>query len=142
MKFEIKANITDEGKLKGFSEDDLYDLEEFINVNIKGRKYGGDVKKFVWGFILFDFKGSYSVFLGAPVSNWLNKEKVLLSNSHIDWNKFSKLKKAGAVKLIKTECLKAIERLHQLKTKPKGFDIDLFFSEVEQVFDHYLKHNV
>jgi hypothetical protein len=141
MDFEIKKYITPEDEFGKFSLDDLTALEEFIKVNIEDRKYGGQVKKFVWGFDLYDFKGLFIKFI-TDVTKWQPSLKQITSNSHFDWGKFRKLSKVQAVKQIKKECLEAIDRIEELSKKPKDFNVKLFHEEMKQVFDHYLKHNM
>jgi hypothetical protein len=142
MKFEIKTYITPEGDLIHFNLDDLKELEAFIKVNIKDRKYGEGATKFIWGFILFESKGIFEKFVEKEVAVLQVSTKQVLSNSHFDWKKLPKLSKEDAVKLIRKECLAAIARIGELKRKPKNFNIKLFHDEMKQVFDHYIKHNL
>lgn len=142
MKFEIVQYISPEGEDCDFGSDDLEALEDFIKVNIKGRKYGAGVSKFSWGFNLFEYKGLFEKFVEKEAPQWKAKGQHLLSHSHFDWKKFVKLNKKKAVQAIKQECLKAIDRAAKLKSLPKQFNLALFRSEMEQVFDHYLQHNV
>lgn len=142
MKFQIKEYITPEGENPDFDINDLVELEEFININIKGRKYGTGVLKFSWGFNLFEHKGMFDKFVDKALPQWQEKGKTIISHSHFDWKKFAKLSKVSAAKLIKKECLLAIERVGKLKSRPKTFELALFHNEMGQVFDHYIKHNV
>lgn len=140
MKFEIPKYITPEGDDCDFGIEELEALEDFIKVNIKGRKYGEGVSKFSWGFNLFEYGGIFEKFVEPEKAVWLAKKKEILSPSHFDWKKFAKLSKMQALKLIKKECLLAILRADKLKEKPKTFNTKLFHSEVQQVFDYYIKH--
>ena|SRR5690606_17407285 len=142
MKFQIKEYITPEGENPNFDLNDLVELEEFVNANIQGRKYGTGVLKFSWGFNLFEYKGMFDKFVDKAAPQWQEKGKTMISHSHFDWKKFAKLSKVNAVKLIKKECLIAIERVQKLKGRPRTFNVPLFYSEVGQVLDHHIKHNL
>jgi hypothetical protein len=142
MKFAILTYITPESETGAFDLNDLKELEDFIKVNIAGRKYGPSVTRFIWGFDLFEFGGIFADYFKEEVIKWQPSLKQVTSHSHFDWNKFGKLSKVNAVKQIRKECLASIDRLGKATRKPKDFNVALFHDEMKQVFDHYVKHNV
>ena len=142
MKFVIQTYSTPEGETGAFDLNDLKDLEDFIKVNIASRKYGKSITRFLWGFDLFEYGGIFAGFFKEEGIKWQPSLKQVTSHSHFDWNKFAKLSKVQAAKLIRKECLAAIERLDKTTRKPKDFNVALFHDEMKQVFDHYLKHNL
>jgi hypothetical protein len=142
MKFAILTYITPEHETGAFDLSDLKELEDFIKVNIAGRKYGSSVNRFEWGFDLFEFGGIFAGYFKEKVIKWQPSLKQVTSHSHFDWKKFARLSKINAVKLIRKECLDSIKRVDLLKRKPKDFKMELFHDEMKQVFDHYVKHNL
>lgn len=140
MDFEIKSIITNEFSDKYISVD-LNDLEDYIAIKLKDKNFGSSVSKFFWGFELFKFDGGFAQFFKDDITSWKYSIKWLVSNSHFDWNIFKNLEKGNALKIMKAELLKSVDRIGTMKKKPKDFKYKEFKQQLNIIFDQYLYEN-
>ena len=62
---------------------------------------------------------------------------MFVTNSHFDWNVFINLNEKEIFEIIKTEFLKSVDRIENMKRKPKNFDYLLFRKDLEEVLNNY-----
>lgn len=140
MDFEIKRIITNEFSDKYISVD-LNDLENYIVIKLKGSNFGTSVIKYFWGFELFKFDGGFAQFFKDDITSWKHSINGLVSNSHFDWNTFKNLDKGSALKIMKEELLKSVDKIGTMKKKPKDFNYREFKQQLSFIFDQYLSEN-
>lgn len=137
MEIEIKRIITNEFQNGNFDRIDLNHLEEYLNENFKGKNYGESVVKYFFGFELYKFDGGFAKFFSDDIESWKTKSKYFVTNSHFDWNIFINLNRNEIFDIIKTEFLKSVDRIENMKRKPKNFDHKLFRNELEEILNNY-----
>ena len=137
MKIEIKRIITNEYQNGNFDVVDLNHLEEYLNESFENRNYGESVVKYFFGFELYKFDGGFAKFFSDDIESWKTKSKWFVTNSHFDWNIFIELNEDEILEIIKTEFLKSVDRIENMKRKPKSFDFKLFRKELEEVLNNY-----
>jgi hypothetical protein len=136
MEFEIKRVITNEYKDELLNID-LNDLEQFISDGLINSDFGDAVIKYFWGFELFKFDGNFAEFFKNDVESWKHSTKWLVTNSHFDWNVVKSLDNESCLALIKIEIIKSIDRIKEMKRKPKNFDYSAFKDKVENILQDY-----
>jgi hypothetical protein len=137
MEIEIKRIITAEYLNGRFTTVDLNDLEDYLNKQFETKSYGESVVKYFFGFELYKFDGYFAQFFNDDIESWKFKSKCFVANAHFDWNVFIKLNENEIFDIIKTEFLKSVDRIENMKRKPKSFDYKLFRKELEEVFNNY-----
>lgn len=136
MEIEIKRIITNEFQNGNFDIIDLNKLEEYLNKSFENKNYGKSVVKYFFGFELYKFDGGFAKFFSNDIESWKTKSKWFVTNSHFDWNIIIKMNEKEIYETIKTEFLKSVDRIENMKRKPKDFDYKLFRKELEEVFDN------
>ena len=139
MEFEIKIIITNEYHQGKYVTVNLNNLENFIRAKLSNKNYGESVVKFFWGFELYKFNGGFAQFFSDDITSWKHSTKWLVSNSHFDWNTFNYLTKYDALFSIKTELLKSVLRVGEMKRKPKSFDYNAFHADLNSIMNEYMK---
>jgi hypothetical protein len=137
MEIEIKQIITNEFQNGNFYGIDLNHLEDYLNKSFEHKNYGESVLKYFFGFELYKFDGGFANFFSDDIESWKTKSKWFVTNSHFDWNIFIKLNRSEIFEIIKTEFLKSVDRIENMKRKPKNFDYKLFRKELEEVLNNY-----
>ena len=137
MEIEIKSIITNEYLNGNFSAVDLNDLEDYLNKQFGTKSYGESVVKYFFGFELYKFDGGFAQFFNDEIESWKFKSKWLVVNVHFDWNVFIDLDQKETFEKIKSEFLKSVDRIENMKRKPKKFDNKLFRQDLEIVLESY-----
>ena len=137
MEIEIKRIITNEFQNGNFDIINLNSLEEYLNKSFENRNYGESVIKYFFGFELYKFDGGFANFFSNEIESWKIKSKWFVTNSHFDWNVFINLNEKEIFEIIKTEFLKSVDRIENMKRKPKNFDYLLFRKDLEEVLNNY-----
>ena len=137
MEIEIKRIITNEFQNGNFNGIDLNHLEDYLNKSFGYKNYGESVVKYFFGFELYKFDGGFAHFFSDDIESWKTKSKWFVTNSHFDWNVFINLSEKEIFEIIKTEFLKSVDRIENMKRKPKNFDYLLFRKELEEVLNNY-----
>jgi hypothetical protein len=141
MDFEIKILVTNEYYLGRYTTVDLNDLEDFVKARLDKKDYGESVIKFFWGFELYKFDGGFAQFFSNDITSWKHSSKWLVSNSHFDWNIFNNLPKNDAIIAMKKELLNSVKRIENMKKKPKSFDYNSLYADLDVIMDEYIKEN-
>jgi hypothetical protein len=136
MEFEIKRIVTNEYN-DGHLHIDLNDLEQFISDKLSQYDFGSSVVKYFWGFELFKFDGKFAEFSSGDIESWRYSTKWLVTNSQFDWNIVKDLENESFLAIIKTELVKSIDRIAEMKRKPKNFDHIAFRNKVEDILKDY-----
>ncbi len=139
MEFIIERTITVE-----YSWDllkvSLNDLEDFISKNLENKDYGLSVDKFVYGFELFKFNGSFAQFFKDKyVEIWRHSVKSFITNSSFDWELVKDFNEIQTLKLIQKEIVSSINRIDNMKRKPKDFDYKRFALDINLILSEYIK---
>ncbi len=137
MEIEIKRIITSEFQNGNFDGIDLNHLEDYLNKSFTDKNYGESVVKYFFGFELYKFNGGFAQFFSDDIESWKTKSKWFVTNSHFDWNIFIELNRNEIFEIIKTEFLNSVDRIENMKRKPKNFDYKLFRKELEEVLNNY-----
>ena len=141
MEFEITRTITIEYS-SDYLKVDLNNLEKYISKRLAENDYGSSVIKFFWGFELFKFDGGFAQFFKKEIESWKHSSKWFVTNSNLDWNIVQKLNGLQTLELIKLEMLSSIERIGNMKRKPKDFDYRSLIQDLEKILSDYIEHNV
>ncbi|MCW3102693.1 MAG: hypothetical protein JWO09_1133 [Bacteroidetes bacterium] len=142
MNFVIKQLITNEVNLGRYNTVDLDHFEGFVNNRLHHNSFGESVLTFYWGFELYRFDGGFAPFFKNDITSWKHSVKALVSNSHFDWNVLKNINGEETLKIIKKELLLSIQRVGEMKKKPRGFDYARLRLEVEVIVDEYTKENM
>lgn len=120
---------------------DLNDIEEFINNKLSGQTFGTSVRKFDFGYEIFDFKGDFAQFREqtANLKRYGMKYKNLLVVKQFDYRQIKELDKQKQFSLLKTRILEAISDIEKLNKKPKDFDRQKFYNTIENILTSYDK---
>lgn len=138
MDFEIKRLITVEFPDDKFKVD-LNSLESFISQKLHEKNYGSSVVKYFWGFELFKFDGGFAQFFRNEIESWKYSVKWFVSNSNFDWNVIKDLNEKQTLELIKNEMILSINRIDNMKRKPKDFDYNRFVSDINLILSQYIE---
>ncbi|RYD80135.1 MAG: hypothetical protein EOP53_08540, partial [Sphingobacteriales bacterium] len=137
MDIEIKRIITNEYHNGNFTIINLNNLEDFLNEKISERNYGQSVIKYSFGFELYKFDGKFAPFFSDEWESWKTKNKWFVTNAHFDWNELNHLGKEEAFELIKNRFVKSVDRIENMKRKPKDFNYKLFRNDLKLYLDEY-----
>jgi hypothetical protein len=120
---------------------DLNDIEDFVNNKLAGQTFGTSVRKFDFGYEIFDFKGDFLQFheQTANLRRYGAKYKNLLVVKQFDYRQIKELDKKKQFDLLKTRILEAISDIEKLNKKPKGFDKQRFYDTMEDILTSYDK---
>lgn len=141
MEFEIKRTITNE-YFNGNFKFDLNGLEKYISDNLCDLEFGDSVVKFFWGFELYKFDGGFAQFFSNNVESWKHSVKWFVTNSHFDWNIMKDMSDSEIFEQIKVEMISSIERIENMKRKPKNFDYLSFRDKLSEILDKYKKYSL
>jgi hypothetical protein len=136
MEFEIKRVITNE-YFNGNVPFDLNEMEQFIAERLLKLSFGESVVKYFWGFEVYKFNGRFAQFFSDNIESWKHSKKWLVTNSHFDWDKIKDLDNYDFIELLKSELIKSIERINEMKRKPKNFNQKDFRDTIENILNDY-----
>lgn len=117
----------------------LNDIADFINNKLAGQTFGTSVRKFDFGYEIFDFKGDFAQFREqtANLRRYGTKYKNLLVVKQFDYRQIKDLDKKKQFNLLKTKILEAISDIEKLNKKPKDFDRKRFYDTMENILTSY-----
>jgi len=119
---------------------DLVQLEKYLNTVLTNRSFGKSVETFYYGFELFDFGGQFADFLGKMKghSSYRPKMKAVVINDQIDFRVVKHESQITQLKIVIQSILASIARVGQMKRKPKDFDFEAFYKEVQNALHRYI----
>lgn len=137
-KFEFIITQTWEVK-KDTIHYDLNDIQDFINNHLSGQTFGQSVRKFDFGYEIFDFKGDFGQFHSqtAGLKRYGTKYKNLLVVKQFDYRVVKDLNEEQQLNLLKKEILEAINDTDKLTRKPKDFDVRKFHNSMNTALTKY-----
>lgn len=137
-RFQFIRTLTREVKEKDIHYD-LNDIEDYINNKLAGQTFGTSVRKFDFGYEIFDFKGDFAQFREhtANLKRYRAKYKNLLVVKQFDYQQIKELDKQEQFNLLKTMILEAISDIGKLNKKPKDFDRHKFYNTMENILTNY-----
>lgn len=137
-RFQFVITTTREVKDKDIHYN-LTDIADFINNKLAGQTFGTSVRKFDFGYEIFDFQGDFAQFheQTANLRRYGTKYKNLLVVKQFDYRKIKELDKKRQFNLLKTRILEAISDIEKLKKKPKDFDKQRFYDTMENILTDY-----
>ncbi len=117
----------------------LNEIEDFINNKLAGQTFGTSVRKFDFGYEIFDFNGDFAKFREQTenLKRYGTKYKNLLVVKQFDYRQIKELDKQKQFSLLKTKILEAISDIEKLNKKPKDFDRQKFYSTMENILTNY-----
>jgi hypothetical protein len=137
MDFEIKITITNEFPDDNFKVD-LIKLQNFLVNRLDGKFYGESVVKFFWGLELFKFNGGFAQFFRNDIESWKHSVKWFVVNSNFDWVIFNQMEEKKALILLKDELLNSVNRIDNMKKKPKDFNHNLLREDLNIFMMEYI----
>ena len=139
-RFQFVITMTLEVKNKDIYYN-LNDIEDFINNKLAGQTFGTSVRKFDFGYEIFDFKGDFAQFRKqtANLRRYGIKYKNLLVVKQFDYRQLIELDKKEQFDLLKAKILEAISDIDRLNKKPKDFDRQRFYETMENILIDYDK---
>lgn len=137
MDIEIKRIITNEFHNGNFQTLDLNHLEDFLKEKFFEKDYGKSVVKYLFGFELYKFDGGFAQFFSNNIESWKIKPKWFVTNAHFDWNVLNGLSKKHTFELIKNNFLNSVDRIENMKRKPKDFDYKSFRKDLSLFLEEY-----
>ena len=137
MEIEIKRIITNEYPDFLVYNNLLNDLQDYLSKMFAEKNYGESVVKYFFGFELYKFDGGFAKFYSDDIESWKTKSKWLVTNAHFDWNVFTKLNQNQALEIIKKEFLNSVDRIENMKRKPKKFDNISFRNDLKEILEGY-----
>jgi hypothetical protein len=137
-KFEFVITQTWEVK-KDTIHYDLNDIQDFVNNHLSGQTFGQSVRKFDFGYEIFDFKGDFAQFRSqtAGLKRYGTKYKNVLVVKQFDYRIIKDMNEGQQLSLLKKEILEAIEDTNKLTRKPKDFDVRKFYNTIDTVLTKY-----
>ena len=137
MDFEIKITITNEFPDENFKVD-LIKLQNYLVKRLDGKFYGESVVKFYWGLEMFNFKGGFAQFFRNDIESWKHSVKWFVVNSNFDWVIFNQMEEKKALILLKDELLNSVNRIDNMKKKPKDFNHNLLREDLSIFLKEYI----
>ena len=137
MEIEIKRVITNEFHNGNFETIDLNHLEDFLNEKFFEKDYGKSVVKYFLGFELYKFDGRFAPFFSNDIESWKTNSKWFVTNAHFDWNQLINLNQEETLEIIKASFLQSVDRIANMKRKPKDFDYMSFSKDLKIILDQY-----
>lgn len=137
MDFEIKITITNEFPDENFKVD-LIKLQNYLVKRLDGKFYGESVVKFYWGLELFNFNGGFAQFFRNDIESWKHSVKWFVVNSNFDWVIFNQMEEKKALILLKDELLNSVNRIDNMKKKPKDFNHNLLREDLNIFLMEYI----
>lgn len=151
MQLKIKVTCGDEVKWAGASQSglDYYGgpppetgiwklsiarIEDYFDAALKSYSYGDSVETFVLGFEIAELAGWDEFFTSmSRYTSYRPKIKALVSVGQLNWPDVKDLTAREQFQRFSDILLAAIERVAEMKRKPKGFDSAAFSKDVARL---------
>jgi hypothetical protein len=131
----------------GINENDVLfdtnDIEKYFNNNLYKYDFGQSVKKMYFSYDIFDFDNQgYKQYIDNDKKYSYGKQKDLAIMEQYDSKLFYGESKYEQIKYLHRGLLTSIDRIEQMKRKPKDFNYKKFYEIIDKLMNEYTEENV
>ena len=113
---------------------DMVRLEDYVDNAIADASFGESIEMFVFGFEIAELEGWGNFF--TAMSNYASyrpKMKALVSVGQLNWPDVKDFDEQAQFNCFVDALLAAVARVHQMKRKPRNFDVDQFLGRLRSI---------
>lgn len=120
---------------------DTNQIEKFLNNQMRNSDFGKSINKVYFSFDIFDFDGnSATKYIDNERKYQYGRDKDFSFMEQYDSKQFLNQTKYEQIIYLHHGLLNAILRIKEMKRKPKEFNIDKFYNEINKLLTDYEKH--
>jgi len=121
---------------------DTNDIEKYLNNNLYNINFGNSIREVFLSYDIFDFDNpGHKQYIDDEKEYKYGKNKDLCIMEQYDKKLFYQKTKYEQIAYLHKGMLKSIERIEQMKRKPKNFNHEWFYKTIDKLMKEYEENN-
>ncbi|MDR1317121.1 MAG: hypothetical protein LBK13_09640 [Spirochaetales bacterium] len=117
---------------------DTNDIEKYLNNNLYKNNFGESINKLFFSYDIFDFENQgHKQYIDNEKKYSYGKNKDLCIMEQYNSRFFKDKTKYEQIKYLHTGMMEAIERIKDMKRKPKDFNVEGFYETLDKLMNGY-----